>query len=140
MFLNCVWHRESCLLFSPPKSVLMATAGAECNSTVNPLPQPENQVKEAFHSPLCPQEGKGGKKKAGGGGWRAESNGRLTRVTFEASLQRKRRQRRQSLQGAQSPLNPRLLELRSPEGTNQVQSHSFAGVRGCRPDATRTPN
>lgn len=98
------------------------------------------KIKSRRHStpPSAPREGKGGKEKAGGGGWKAESNGTLTRVTFEASLRRKRRHRRQRLQGAQSSLNPRLLELRSPEGINQVQSHSFAGERGCRLDPTNT--
>ena len=100
------------------------------------------KIKSKRHStPPSPlKEGKGGKEKAGGGGWRAESNGKLTRVTFQASLRGKRRHRRQSLQGAQSSLNPRPLELRSPEGINQVQSHSFARVRGCRLDPTLNPN
>lgn len=139
MFLNRVWHRESCLLFFPPKSVLMATAGAECNSTVNPLPEPENQVKGGIPLRRLPQRRKRWKGESWGRGMEGEGNGTLTRVTFEASLRRETaRHRRQRLQGAQSSLNPRLLELRSPEGINQVQSHSFAGERGCRLDPTNT--
>lgn len=63
--------------------------------------------------------------------------GRLTRVTFEASLRRKRRHRRQRLPGAQSSLNPRLLELRSPEDKSSASTHS-QGERGCRLDPTNT--
>lgn len=65
--------------------------------------------------------------------------GRLTGVTFEASLRGKPRQRHRGTQGAKALLNRRLLELMSPAGINQVQRYSDAEVRCCRLDPTLSP-
>lgn len=69
----------------------------------------------------------------------AERDGERTGVTFEASLWGKPQHRHRGTRGAKL-LNQRLVELGSPGGINQVQSHSFAGVQRCRLDPTPSPS